>query len=158
CEAPPNGCVTEGVPLYWPDTCISYSMQKDASDVADLQTATDVADLAFSAWESVICPGTGVAPYFKMERTEPVACANHEFNDQTSSYGGNANIIVFRDTEWTATKDPHTLALTTVTYNKSTGEIFDADIEVNSHVQFAGMQGISTATPVPSNKFDLQSI
>jgi MYXO-CTERM domain-containing protein len=158
CEAPPNGCVTDGVPLYWPDTCISYSLQRDASDVADLQTATDAADLAFTAWESALCPTTGKTPYFKLQRTEPVACGKHEYNDQEASYGGNANIIVFRDTEWTATKDPHTLALTTVTYNKSTGEIFDAVIEVNSHVQFAGMQGISTATPVPSSKFDLQSI
>jgi len=157
CEMPPQGCITDGIPLYWPTACISYSMQQDASDTADLQTATDIAGLAFSAWEGAICP-SGESPFFRLERSDAVTCDRHEYNDQQTTFGGNANIIVFRDDEWTATQDPHTLALTTVTYNKNTGEIYDADIEVNSHIRLGGMQGISTETPVPPNKFDLQSI
>jgi hypothetical protein len=99
-----------------------------------------------------------VPPSFELANLGPVACDRHEYNDQQNSYGGNANIIVFRDDEWAATKDPHTLALTTVTYNRNTGEIYDADIEVNSHVQFATMRSISTSLRVPNNSYDLQSI
>ncbi len=60
-----------------------------------------------------------------------VACDKTEYNQQA----GNANILIFRDDGW-----PHdlsgggtdVLALTTVTYDVVTGDIYDADIEVNT--------------------------
>ncbi len=159
CPQVSRECVEEGAPLYWPIHCVTYDVQKDASRYADFDTANTVADLAFHTWlDNVTCPATGRGPSFILQNLGPVACDRHEYNDQQNSYGGNANIIVFRDDDWTATRDPHALALTTVTYNRNTGEIYDADIEVNSHIQLAGMRGISTSDVVPSDSFDLQSI
>jgi hypothetical protein len=158
CIQPVPGCVTEGHVLFWPVTCVSYDVQKDASTTADFATADGIAGSAFGAWAQVVCPATGQNPSFQLMNYGPVACSKHEYNSQQDSQSGNANIVVFRDDAWTATPDPHTLALTTVTYNTNTGEIYDADIEVNSHIEFAGMHGISTQTPVPADTFDLQSI
>src|SRR5258706_16441256 len=157
CVQPTGGCVLEGHPLYWPITCVTYDVQQDASKFAEFAKANEIADLSFASWKNAICPDTGATPAFELANLGPVACDKHEYNDQQSTFGGNANVIVFRDNEWTATKDPHTLALTTVTYNKNTGEIYDADIEVNSHIQM-GMRGISTTPKVPNDSFDLQSI
>jgi hypothetical protein len=159
CVQPAGACIEEGHQLYWPVSCMTYDVQADASRWADYETARAIADVSFGAWklESTACPDTGVPPFFQLSNLGPVACDRHEYNDQQNSYGGNANIVVFRDDEWTATKDPHTLALTTVTYNRNTGEIYDADIEVNSHIQL-GMRGISTNARVPNDSFDLQSI
>jgi Matrixin len=160
CVAPVNSgeCVIDGAALYWPVNCVTYDVQQDASKFADLATATEITDLAFASWKNVVCPGN-VSPSFELANLGPVACSKHEYNDQQQTFGGNANIIVFRDDSWTATDDPHTLALTTVTYNKNTGEIYDSDIEVNSHIQIGSIGGgISTETPVPGNSFDLQSI
>jgi hypothetical protein len=160
CQQPAGGCVLEGVPLYWPVTCVTYDVQQDASKYADFPTANEIADLSFHVWlDNVICPDTGQPPSFSLLNLGGVACDKHEYNDQQQTYGGNANVIVFRDDSWTASPDPHTLALTTVTYNKNTGEIYDADIEVNSHIQLGSIGGgISTSSPVPGNSFDLQSI
>ena len=58
----------------------------------------------------------------------PAVCDQHEYNQ----VGGNANIIMFRDDAWPYEGSPNTLALTTVTYNLDTGEIYDADMELNS--------------------------
>jgi hypothetical protein len=158
CTQPTGGCVIEGHPLYWPITCVTYDVQQDGSKSAPYDTARDIADAAFDSWKHATC-ADGSTPSFELRNLGPVACDKHEYNDQQSTFGGNANLVVFRDDEWTATKDPHTLALTTVTYNKNTGEIYDADIEVNSHIQIGSVGGgISTETPVPGNSFDLQSI
>src|SRR5205085_1012762 len=50
-------------------------------------------------------------------------------------HAGNANTLVFRDRSWPhgdAAGSADTLALTTVTYDVEKGDIYDADIEVNS--------------------------
>jgi hypothetical protein len=158
CLQPIQDCVTEGHTLFWPVSCVSYDVQQNASKTADFNTANGIAESAFAAWTEVSCPGTGQKPSIRLMNFGPVACNKHEYNNQQDSESGNANVVIFRDDEWTATPDPHTLALTTVTYNFNTGEIYDADIEVNSHIEFAGMHGISTQTPVPPDAFDLQSI
>jgi hypothetical protein len=80
---------------------------------------------AFLTWQAAGC-GDGKAPGIHVEDLGPVDCALAEYNTK----GGNANVVVFRDESW-----PHPsyqLALTTVSYEVSTGEIYDADIEVNT--------------------------
>jgi hypothetical protein len=62
-----------------------------------------------------------------------VSCANVEYNQ----HAGNANVLLFRDDFWPHTTDTgggtaDTLALTTVTYDVDKGDIYDADIEVNT--------------------------
>ncbi|HEX9297986.1 MAG TPA: matrixin family metalloprotease [Polyangiaceae bacterium] len=158
CSQPAEGCVTEGQQLYWPVSCITYDVQQDASMWTDYAQALASADTAIATWSTVTCPGTGVPPSFEVRNLGPVGCSKHEYNDQEHATGGNANLIVFRDDAWIEKAGSNTLALTTVTFNVNTGELYDADIELNSHLTAAGKTFLSTDTPVPENAFDLPSI
>lgn len=122
--AQPNDC---GTPLFWSDPCIGFSLQKDGSKVASLADAEQIFRDAFTQWEHADCGG-GSHPHIAPVDMGPVECNKHEYNQQA----GNANIILFRDDGWPYSGGDNTLALTTVTYNLDTGEIYDADIEINS--------------------------
>ncbi len=144
----------KSVPLWWKSTCVGYSLQKDGSRYATIAQATAAASGAFSAWASATCPG---APSVQGQDLGPVACGAASFNLNT----GNQNVIVFRDSAW-----PHktaeqqrlnqaspTVALTTVSFNRDTGEILDADIELNT----ADHKITVTDTP-GTGVFDLESV
>lgn len=116
-----------GTPLYWAQGCFSFSVQQDASIQVDLATAELLMDQAFAAWENVDC-GSGARPSLAVTEFPAVSCDQTEYNQDV----GNANIVIFRDTSWPYVGQGNTLALTTVTFSLDTGEIFDADLEVNS--------------------------
>jgi hypothetical protein len=118
-----------GVPLFWPTLCVGYSLQKDASpkEGITLDAAQALFQQAFAAWTSAPCDGGGT-PRIAVEEVEPAECSAHEYNQKA----GNANIITFRDDKWPYAGSSNTLALTTVTYNLDNGEIYDADMELNS--------------------------
>jgi hypothetical protein len=120
----PDDC---GIPLYWPVPCVGFSMQEDASGQVPLDVATDIMRTAFSTWISAFC-GAESHPNMEIYDQGPVACNQHEYNQEQ----GNANIIMFRDDGWPYGGGNATLALTTVTYNLDNGEIYDADMELNS--------------------------
>ncbi|CAN94407.1 hypothetical protein sce4244 [Sorangium cellulosum So ce56] len=123
---PPQGndC---GTPLAWPSPCVSYSLQEDASAQVSLREAEAIFEQAFAAWTEADCGG-GQTPRMEVTYLGPVACDAHEYNKRKA----NANIIMFRDDGWPYLDSGNTLALTTVTYHLKTGEIYDADMEVNS--------------------------
>ena len=122
--AQPTDC---GVELHWPSPCVSFDLQQDASAHVSLDAATAVFHQAFATWTAADCASSG-SPRISLVDMGPVACAKHEYS-QTQ---GNANIIMFRDAAWTHGGTGSTLALTTVTFNLDTGEIYDADMELNS--------------------------
>lgn len=127
CEPPePFDC---GIPIFWPGDCVSYTLQSSASKSAPLGEAEEIFRAAFATWTSAACPGGGT-PHILVDYRGPVACDEQEYN-QTEELG-NANIIMFRDDQWLHEGATSTLALTTVTYNIKNGEIYDADMEVNS--------------------------
>ena len=115
-----------GKPLAWKRSCIGIAVQEDASSQVDYQTAKGVLKEAFDAWQNADCGGE--PPGIKVELLNKVDCASVEYNKD----GGNVNVMVFRDTVWPHGDGPHNVALTTVTFDSNTGEIFDADIEVNT--------------------------
>src|SRR5262249_39390442 len=116
-----------GVELFWPNACVGFSLQKDASKRVTLEETRKVFTKAFATWMNADCPGGG-HPKIKVTEEEPAECSLHEYNQKA----GNANIIVYRDDAWPYEGSSNTLALTTVTYNLDTGEIYDADMELNS--------------------------
>lgn len=121
-----------GKVLFWPRPCVGFSMQKDASVQIDLDAATKIFEQAFDTWMQADCDGAK-HPRFTFVNQGPVACDVHEYNKKA----GNANIFLFHDDAWPHAGAGSTLALTTVTYNVDTGEIYDADMEINSaNVQF----------------------
>jgi hypothetical protein len=74
------------------------------------------------------------------------------YNDSMTGLG-NQHVIIFRDDGWPYPNDANnTLGLTTLTVDADTGEIYDADMEINSTV------ALSVAGPVPPGGIDFLSI
>lgn len=131
-ECQPNAacanCLEGGLPLYWPGGCTSFSVQVAGSLLRGItaETTATLVSNGLAKWMGVDCGGAG--PSLKLFRTEDVACDKQEYNQDSP----NANIWMYRDDRWPYAGTGSTLALTTVTYNVKTGEIYDADVEINS--------------------------
>jgi MYXO-CTERM domain-containing protein len=147
CDYDARGCTDVGLPLLWKGGCVSYSVQRDASPARniDYDTIHKIVEKSFDRWTSTDCDGD--APSLTTSDLSPVNCSEPEYN----SNNPNANVIMFRDTDWPYDGANATLALTTITFNFETGEIFDADIEVNSF-----KTRLSTSNTVV--EFDLESV
>lgn len=113
-------------PLRWKTGCVGYAVQEDASGEIPYERARDTLETAFSIWEQTDC--YGALPGVAVKYMGKVACDKVEFNLQA----GNANVLVFRDDEWPHEDGMHNLALTTVTFDPETGDLYNADIEVNT--------------------------
>jgi hypothetical protein len=145
--SPTRGCFTEGKVLFWKGQCVSYSPQQDASAKIPFDTAKPIIDQAFATWTAVSCTGGTVG--IAASSTDPVACSEVRYNQN----GPNQNVVVFRDTTWPYNDPNNTLGLTTVTFNADTGEIYDADMEINETGD-----NLSVGDPVPPKGFDLLSV
>jgi hypothetical protein len=129
CEKDANGCSVDGQPLIWPDTCLSFAVQRDGSDDDSITPAQleSLVQTAFTSWSEAACDGSGTPPIFVQALGE-VECGEPEFNCGRGD--ANANAIMFRDDDWPYPADA--LAITTVSVNTMNGEILDADMELNS--------------------------
>ncbi len=145
-------CWTEGLPLYWRNPCVGYGVQRNASGEVGFDDAANGISQAFLRWTRASCPSTGS----RRSRTSidvrdlgAISCGEIGYNQS----GANQNVIVFRDDTWPHSQTDNTLALTTVTFNPNTGEIYDADMEINTHGQ-----NITLVEPVPPGASDFASI
>jgi predicted Zn-dependent protease len=148
CSLDHSGCLTGGIDLAWTSSCVTFNVQKAGSTKNNIpaedfeQVITD----AFTTWTNANC-GEGQHPAIAVDNLGVVDCTKVEYNKDY----GNANIYLFRDDDWTATGPGNALALTTVWYDWKTGEIYDADVEVN------GTDGDITNS-APEDGADLPSI
>jgi MYXO-CTERM domain-containing protein len=133
CTRDDNMCATSGHPLFWPDNCSWFGVQKDGSPLRHItydQMHAAVTN-AFTKWGNADC-GSGAKPSFALQDTDvlyaPIECAQREFNKTAA----NANTWMFRDTDWPYVDSTSTIALTTLSVEISTGRILDADVEINS--------------------------
>jgi hypothetical protein len=132
CSRDANGCLvseTGRPPLYWPSSCVSFGVQRDGSRRRgiDYETTHRIVVEAFETWVFADCGG-GRTPSLTVKDYGKIVCDEREYNaDQ-----GNANVFMYRDDGWPYENAEDTLALTTITYNKETSEIYDADVEINS--------------------------
>lgn len=117
-----------GVPLFWPNGCAGYSVQEAGSNQVPIKTFESLVARAFAAWTEARCAKGSVG--LAISNLGRVSCNQPEYLPT----GANANVIMFRDDEWSYPVVPSrmALALTTVTFNLDTGEIRDADMELNS--------------------------
>ncbi len=134
-----QGCDKNGKEISWRNSCVSYSIyeldSEDRGITAD--TLSEVVDDAFGEWLDTNCGG-GIQPSLSFENYGPSSCGEPTFNQ--GSRDANANVWMFRDGTWPHagpgqdidTIDASALALTTVTFNWKTGEILDADVELNT--------------------------
>lgn len=138
CETDRNGCLVSGPLLFWGSECVSFDVQKDGSAKRGISYEAARAEVhgAFQQWLNADC-GDGQQPSIRIEDYGPVECRKAEYNQQA----GNANIVMFRDDSWPYTNAIDTLALTTLIFNADTGEIYDADIEVNTFESAMAIDG-----------------
>ncbi len=145
-------CWDAGIPLWWRNECVGYSLQKNASRQIAYDDAKGIIAEAFSKWAGATCAtdGTGTSrPSIDVRDNGPVTCGLVEYN----SNAGNQHVIVFRDDAWPHNDSSNTLALTTVTFNPDTGEIYDADMEINT-----AQTTMTVSDIVPADGFDFRSV
>jgi hypothetical protein len=129
CEYDFDGCpLTVSRPeLFWPSKCVSFGFNQDASPKLgiDYDAANGSAERAVAHWLGAECGGG--TPGVAVVNVGPIECGQVEYN-QT----GNANVFMFSDTSWPFGQPARTIALTIIQFSTETGEIFDADIAINS--------------------------
>jgi hypothetical protein len=103
---------------------------------------------AFATWQAAPC--TTGTPSIVPTDLGPVSCDKVEYNSDQ----GNQHVIVFRADTWPHDDAYNTLGLTTVTYSVDTGEIYDADTEINATSAYP----LSTLEVPLSGTYDFQSI
>ena len=128
-----SGCSTVGQFVYWDSRCIPYAVQRDGSEDEGITAeALDalVAD-GFELWSNVSC-ADGNTPELSAASQGPIACDQVEYDCNVRE--DNSNLIVFRDDFVNTAFGLRfgVIALTTLTANLVSGELFDADIEINS--------------------------
>jgi hypothetical protein len=148
CKTDENDCPAEGAKLFWTSRCIGYAVNENGTQQLDFENTRDVIRKTFQAWSDVPCGKAGVASMTFEERA-PVSCKKSEFNKD----GQNVNVVFFQDDDWQYRGIDATLAKTSVTYNDETGEIYDADIEVNTANNF-----MTTTDKRRDIDYDLQAI
>lgn len=146
CTTDERGCPSTGKPLYWSTGCIGYSLQKNLSQNLPQDEARLAIQRAFQAWAEVDCGG-GKFSSLTFSPLADVSCNRAEHNEN----GTNVNVITFKDDDWTYKGVDNNVAKTTVTFDGDTGEIFDADIEINSATNQISVSDKSA-------QYDLQSI
>lgn len=146
-------CPTKGARLHWESRCLSFGVQRDGSPRSHItfQMADAIITAAFEQWLNADC--VGGHPSFEMwDLGKPfggIICDQPEFN----STKPNANVWMFRDTNWPYEGKDSTLALTSTIFEKSSGALLDADVEINS----AG-NTITTTSIAADVERDLQAI
>lgn len=125
-----GSCQTSGRKLFWPRPCVSFSVQRDGSPRLGI-TADQLEEIvraSFDNWQTLDCPDGG-KPNISIETFEKVDCAEARYNQG----GPNQNLWLFRDDDWPHEGDgDRTIALTLVSFQRETGEIYDVDVELNS--------------------------
>jgi len=152
CVTPPTGqCQTVGNIVTWPTKCASFSVQVDGSVKQNI-AAADVEQLlrlCLDNWQDADC-GNSQHPNIKVDTFPQVECSEVRYNSDAP----NQNVWMFRDSNWV--DDYHSadmIALTSVHFDKVSGDIYDADEEFNSE-----MYKFSLETVAGSAYVDLQSV
>ena len=118
-----------------------------------LAEAEQAVATAFAKWTGTACR-TDAAGQSRVSidvRDEgPVACSQVQYNQSQP----NQHVILFRDRGWPYTDANNTLALTTVTFDPDNGELYDADMEINSS---AGIT-LTVSGAVAAGGYDFDSV
>jgi len=128
CTVDSDGCRQGGLSLFWAATPVSFAVQANGSPKNHITAASfeTVIENAFHTWSSANC-SSGKHPNIVAISEGTVPTDLVEYLPGQS----NTNVFLFRDDVWMASIPGSALALTTVSYDWHTGEIYDADVEVN---------------------------
>lgn len=143
-----QACTDQGAPLFWRNECRGVRVDLSSVETSLRAPYTDTLKVALAQWDKADCPGGGNASI----SVEYLGETDDDFvGYDPGANAKNENAVFFRPDAW-AYAEGNQVALTTVTFRSDTGDILDADIEVNSTLD------ISTDRPLPANGFDLQTV
>jgi MYXO-CTERM domain-containing protein len=153
-QAPPadfdpseGGCWNGGKPLFWRNACVGFSVQKADGKKIKAADLAQALNQAFGAWTSAACTAGG-HPSVQVKQLDSTTVDTVEYK----SGGPNVNVVVMRDDQWNHSGG-ETLALTTTSFDAETGEIFDADIEINTKDN-----DFALSDPVAADAMDLRTV
>ena len=125
-----DACDGEELPgcnvLKWKSRCVGYSVHEAGGPGVNGEALDAIVELAFDAWRKVDC-GDGVGPGIVIQNLGPVECGAVEYN----KHEGNVDVVFFNE-GWAHEGQSHTFALTTTSFDPDTGELLNADIELNA--------------------------
>jgi hypothetical protein len=142
---------SRALPIWWRNACVSYDIAGAGTRQIAYATVARVVAAAFAKWTGATCALGGDAVSrvsIDVRDLGPVTCDQVQYNPDQA----NQHVIVFRDDVWPHNDANNTLGLTTVTYDPDSGEIYDADMEINATVP------LSTSDTVPAGGYDFESI
>jgi MYXO-CTERM domain-containing protein len=143
-----QACTDDGSALFWRNEC--RGVRIDLGPIATEQHASyiDTLKVALAQWDKADCSSGGNAS-ISIEYLGETSTDHVGYDDAPGAK--NENAVFFRTDDW-AYSDSNQVALTTVTFRSDTGDILDADIEVNSTLN------ISTDRPLTAHEFDLETV
>ena len=127
CERDSNQCVTTGKQLGWRSSCVTIGVHQLGSPRNGLsyEDLAPVVEQAFATWMQADCGDGG--PSIDVQMLGPIECGISEYNSKV----GNANIVLFREDSWPYIGAANAIGLTTTRFDTKTGDLWDADIELN---------------------------
>lgn len=148
CQRDANNCLLTGHPLAWRSSCVTVGVQQQGSPKQGLgyDDVAAVVEQAFGAWQQADC-GDGEGPSIEIKLIGPIECGLSEYNQKV----GNANVVLFREDDWPYVGAANAIGLTTTRFDTRTGDLWDADIELN-----AVGQSLSIGDPIQGD--DLLSV
>jgi MYXO-CTERM domain-containing protein len=137
------------VSLFWNEFPIKYHINKAGSpDITDLEGTYDAIKASFQAWMN---PGCGC---FQANFVGFTDLAETGYNQDKPDE--DQNVIFFRKDDWGHNRQA--VAVTSVVYSRSTGQIFGFDIEINDRDYRFSLDGSSVpGIPRPIATIDLQN-
>jgi len=143
-----NGCIESGLVLFWRGACVTYAVERSGAPGLSFEETSSIVDRGFATWQNARC-AAGDRVGIELVNLGAVECTEVRYNPGSP----NQNLIVFREESWPYNDAANTLGLTTITFNAETGEMYDADMEIN-----ATAGSLSFSDIAPANGFDLLSV
>jgi Matrixin len=152
-------CVNSGLPLGWRSRCTGFSLYRAGVPAEIPWGELDrISRVSVDAWARVPCDADGTRTQYFRVLPNPPTWNLSGYNPR----GQNSNTISFRH-KW-QDNPIHRLgaiAITIATFDSFTGEIYDADMELNTYDPATNPQGFRfSIEPIVSNPgaADLQTI
>jgi hypothetical protein len=127
CQRDENQCVVSGKKLGWRSSCVTVGVHELGSPRNGLSydDVAPIVEQAFGAWMQADCGGA--PPSIDVQMLGSLECGVSEYNSEVA----NANIVLFREDRWPYVGAANAIGLTTTRFDTKTGDLWDADIELN---------------------------
>lgn len=138
-----GACYAGGAPLFLRSQCLPYRLLAKESSIISNAVLSDRLAKAFAVWGAPNPNCTpGVPQGIELAPTNATTIASYVPS------GANENVIGVPET-WTHAAD--LLVVPIISFDRSTGEILDVDMEINPNIPW------TLADPIPAEGYDLEA-